>query len=374
MTTGDTASTTFMGSGSAPASRQFPSETSFRKALDWERQRSERSGRSLLLALLDLNAPHWKGVSGEPREAALPSIAQVIRSTDTVGWYRNGTMPGVMFTELRDSDESNAKNTIDARLRKMLGAVFPPPFAQDVRITYHVFPKGDTEPGMSDSIFYPEGESEARRGDRIAKRCLDLAGGLLALVLLSPLLVLISMAVKLTSRGPILCKQERIGKGGRTFTLLKFRTMFHNNDPTVHQEYVKRMIAGQDVVQDHTSAAKIYKIVNDPRVTPVGRFLRRSSLDEAPQFLNVLLGDMSLVGPRPPLPYELSCYRDWHRRRVLEVNPGITGLWQILGRSRTTFDEMVRLDLQYARHWSLWLDLKILLKTPGAVFSGSGAY
>ena len=115
-------------------------------------------------------------------------------------------------------------------------------------------------------------------------------------------------------------------------------------------------------------------MTNDPRVTPLGRFLRKTSLDELPQFINVLKGDMSLVGPRPPIPYEFENYDTWHRRRVLEAKPGITGLWQVMGRSRTTFDEMVRLDLQYIRDQSFWLDLKILVKTPVAVLSGSGAY
>jgi lipopolysaccharide/colanic/teichoic acid biosynthesis glycosyltransferase len=120
--------------------------------------------------------------------------------------------------------------------------------------------------------------------------------------------------------------------------------------------------------------AKVYKITDDPRVTRVGRFLRKTSLDELPQFWNVLKGEMSLVGPRPPIPYELESYRTWHKRRILEVKPGITGLWQIYGRSRTTFDEMVRLDLRYARTWNLFLDLKILVQTPRAMFSGEGAY
>lgn len=126
--------------------------------------------------------------------------------------------------------------------------------------------------------------------------------------------------------------------------------------------------------QGHEDGAAVYKLVNDPRVTPIGKILRRNSLDELPQFFNVLRGDMSLVGPRPPLPYEFACYRGWHRRRILEVKPGLTGLWQVYGRCRTTFDEMVRLDLRYARQWSLWLDLKILLRTPVTVVLRTGAY
>jgi lipopolysaccharide/colanic/teichoic acid biosynthesis glycosyltransferase len=142
------------------------------------------------------------------------------------------------------------------------------------------------------------------------------------------------------------------------------------NDPLFHQDYVRRFISGDiGKVQGVT-----YKIKEDPRLTPVGGFLRKSSLDELPQLINVLKGEMSLVGPRPAIPYEIDFYQVWHRTRFLEVKPGITGLWQVTGRSKTTFDDMVRLDLRYVRQWSLWLDIKILLNTPRAVLSGEGAY
>ena len=127
-------------------------------------------------------------------------------------------------------------------------------------------------------------------------------------------------------------------------------------------------------IPDHGRNNGVFKMTIDPRVTKIGRILRRTSLDELPQFINVLKGDMSLVGPRPPIPYEVDGYQTWHRSRILEAKPGITGLWQVNGRSRVTFDEMVRLDLTYARTWSLWLDIKILLQTPGAVLRGDGAY
>jgi lipopolysaccharide/colanic/teichoic acid biosynthesis glycosyltransferase len=147
------------------------------------------------------------------------------------------------------------------------------------------------------------------------------------------------------------------------------------NDSAVHQEYMKRFIAGNASSSNQEGGpAPVFKITNDPRVTPLGRFLRRTSLDELPQFFNVLLGDMSLVGPRPPIPYEVDCYDIWHRRRLLVVKPGITGLWQVSGRSRVGFDDMVRLDLKYARSWTIWLDIKILMKTPRAIFGGEGAY
>ena len=204
---------------------------------------------------------------------------------------------------------------------------------------------------------------------------MDVAGSSVALLILSPILLAIAVAIKLSSPGSILFRQKRVGQFGVRFTFLKFRSMFSANDSRIHMDYVTRFIAGGvNPGAPETNGKGIYKITEDPRLTYIGRFLRKTSLDELPQFLNVLKGEMSLVGPRPPIPYELEVYDIWHRRRVLEVKPGITGLWQVNGRSRLRFDDMVRLDLQYARAWSPWLDIKILLRTPRAVLSGEGAY
>jgi lipopolysaccharide/colanic/teichoic acid biosynthesis glycosyltransferase len=205
-------------------------------------------------------------------------------------------------------------------------------------------------------------------GAKYVKRALDIGGSLLMLLLCAPLMLAIALAVKLTSPGPVLFRQRRVGHYGVLFTFLKFRTMYRGNDVKIHQEFVTRYIKGEIA-----PVSTQYKLTSDPRVTRLGALLRKTSLDELPQLLNVLLGDMSLVGPRPPIPYELEYYQLWHRRRVLDVKPGITGLWQVTGRSRVTFDDMVRLDLRYVRHWSLWLDLRILLVTPRAVLSGTGA-
>jgi lipopolysaccharide/colanic/teichoic acid biosynthesis glycosyltransferase len=159
------------------------------------------------------------------------------------------------------------------------------------------------------------------------------------------------------------------------FTFLKFRSMHVDNDPQAHRDFVTRFIQGDaPIANGGHNGNVVYKIVGDSRITPVGRFLRRTSLDELPQLLNVLRNEMSLVGPRPPIPYELEKYDIWHARRVLEAKPGMSGLWQVNGRSRLRFDEMVRLDLRYVQEWSLWLDLKILLRTPRAVIIGEGAY
>jgi exopolysaccharide biosynthesis polyprenyl glycosylphosphotransferase len=227
------------------------------------------------------------------------------------------------------------------------------------------------------ALFYPElfSRDAASRVSELAKRAVDIVGSLVALVLFSPLLLIIAIGVKLTSLGPVLFRQQRLGQAGRPFTFLKFRSMYVNNNDAIHREYMKDLIANR--VQEKTengTGATVYKIRNDPRITPIGNFLRKTSLDELPQFFNVLLGEMSLVGPRPPIPYEVNDYDIWHWYRILARKPGITGLWQVRGRSMTTFDGMVRLDIQYIRTWSLWLDFKLLLATPMAVLRGKGAY
>lgn len=194
------------------------------------------------------------------------------------------------------------------------------------------------------------------------KRVLDVIGSSLLILALSPLLVAIALAVKFSSPGPIIYKQTRVGRYGKEFQFLKFRSMYVDAD--------KRL---EELLKSNEKAGPIFKMKNDPRVTPLGRFLRHYSLDELPQLFNVLFGDMSLVGPRPPLPREVAQYDDKAFRR-LSVTPGITCLWQICGRSDTTFEEWVALDDFYVEHMSFWLDLKILLKTPFAVIRGEGAY
>jgi lipopolysaccharide/colanic/teichoic acid biosynthesis glycosyltransferase len=204
---------------------------------------------------------------------------------------------------------------------------------------------------------------------------MDIVGSALALMLFAPLLLVVTIAIKLTSEGPVFFRQKRVGQYGEQFVFLKFRSMYVNNDSSVHKEYVKQLIAGSAQSQPGSENGNgVYKLTQDSRVTRVGTFLRRSSLDELPQFINVLKGEMSLVGPRPAIAYEVQEYDIWHRRRVLEAKPGITGLWQVNGRSRVKFDDMVRLDLRYAKTWSPWMDLKILLRTPVAVVFGDGAY
>jgi exopolysaccharide biosynthesis polyprenyl glycosylphosphotransferase len=210
--------------------------------------------------------------------------------------------------------------------------------------------------------------------ERYCKRLIDILGALSGIILLSPVMIFIAIIIKFTSKGPVLFRQTRLSYQGKSFTFLKFRSMYTDCKDEIHKEYLKKFIAGSINEANRGSQNRpYYKMKDDPRITPFGKFLRKTSLDELPQFFNVLLGQMSLVGPRPPIPYEVADYKHWHRKRVLDVKPGITGLWQTKGRSMTSFDEMVRLDLYYAKNWNLMLDIKIIFDTFKAVFTGFGA-
>ena len=209
-------------------------------------------------------------------------------------------------------------------------------------------------------------------GARILKRTSDLIISALAIALFFPLWLLIAILIKLDSKGPVFYTQERVGMDGRLFLLYKFRTMVAGADSELHREYQRAFIAGRAEANLGNEKKPTYKLLADPRITRVGRFLRKTSLDEVPQLLNVLLGDMSIVGPRPPIPYEVEAYELWHRKR-LDMKPGLTGLWQVSGRNRLPFEEMVRLDLFYIENWSLLLDMKIILRT-GFVMLGREGY
>ena len=344
-------------------------EAVFKRMLSVERQRCERTGSRFALMLVDMDA--IAGSLSEPaREELARAIGAAMRETDITGWYRNLSVIGTILTALNGTCLETLESVVVERAKRILATHLDAARMDRISISCHIFPeKSAGGPPDSDSsrIFYAGRERPVF--STVLKRAVDVSGSLAALAVLAPLLLAIAILIKLTSKGPVFYKQKRIGQFGANFTFLKFRSMFLNNDPAIHQEYVRNLIAKK--VEGGGGA---YKIKNDPRVTPVGKFLRRSSLDELPQFINVLRGEMSLVGPRPPIPYEFESYSLWHRRRILEARPGITGLWQVEGRSRTTFDDMVRMDLRYISNRSFWLDLKILIKTPFAVFSGDGAY
>jgi len=205
----------------------------------------------------------------------------------------------------------------------------------------------------------------------ILRRVFDVAVAVALIFLLGPLLVAVALAVRIDSRGPALFRQRRIGYREREFTLYKFRSMRVDADPRGHREYVTALIKGEGENPDG-GRENLYKLAVDNRITPVGRWIRRWSLDELPQLFNVVKGDMTLVGPRPAIPYEVAEYPSWYRRRFA-VKPGLTGYWQVSGRSERTYEEMVRLDIEYAKRRTLGLDLSILAKTPWVVLSRKGA-
>jgi lipopolysaccharide/colanic/teichoic acid biosynthesis glycosyltransferase len=350
----------------------------FMKLLCLERKRTERSERRFVLMLLDAGNL-LKQAKAPVMPNLVSAISQSTRDTDLMGWYTEGAIIGVIFTEIGGNEDKAIVQSLSAKLTGSLRETLSPQEMNEIKLSFHVFPEdwNDSDPNcpVTATLQIALGSYiQRKRVSLVVKRLIDIAGSLAGLILCLPLLVLIAIAIRLTSKGPVLFRQVRLGQYGKKFTFLKFRSMYVNSDPKIHEEYVKRLIKGTPGTEQTNGNQQIlYKLTADPRITPVGRFLRSTSLDEIPQFLNVLWGHMSLVGPRPPVLYEFNRYDLWHRQRLLAVKPGITGLWQVDGRSRVKFDDMVRLDIRYARSWSLWLDISILLRTPGAVLSGNGA-
>ena len=350
------------------------SEELFRGVLVRERRRADRSNRPLILIVLEIDgladrsAADWRALTD--------TLAVVRRETDMMGWFRHHTSIGLLLPEVSQAEDlaGELREQVALELTRRMASRA----AAAVSIQVHVHPHPMTrltELHPVDPIVSEERPRPLRqiRYDAM-KRGLDIAVSLTLLALLSPLLLLIAALVKLTSPGPILFRQERVGQMMKPFRMLKFRTMRPNAGHAIHHDYVSAFIkSGGKEKSAKADGKTLFKIANDPRVTPIGDILRRTSLDELPQLWNVLIGEMSLVGPRPPIQYEVDQYKSWHVRRVLEAKPGLTGLWQVTGRSRTTFDEMVRLDLRYARTYSFRTDLRILLATPRAVISGKGA-
>lgn len=338
----------------------------FLKELQREQRRTDRSTSPLSVAVFRFN-----GKQGDERERAENlleilrrnkresdmlgdlgdhSIAMMLPDTDPQGLQRFVTRIGKRTNELESSLATGTypDNLFDDLLRR------------------------DDEVGRSLPLYIDERRKPDKLG-KLVKRCIDVVGASVALLLLSPLMLILAAVIARTSPGPVIFKQIRLGKGGRPFVFYKFRSMLCNMDDRVHRDYVLGLIAGGQESAAHGSAPRTWsKLKSDARVTPVGRFIRETSIDELPQLFNVLKGDMSLVGPRPAMPYEAEKYQSWHLRRLLEIKPGISGLWQISGYG-VTFDDMVRLDLRYLRDWSLLLDLKIMVKTVTVVLRRNGA-
>jgi lipopolysaccharide/colanic/teichoic acid biosynthesis glycosyltransferase len=349
------------------------SESFFTSVLVRELRRSDRSNLLTGVALVALR--HGAQASPIAWRPVIDALNAAKRQTDVIGWFKQGSAVGVIFPEISPSEAVIVRD-LEARMRSELAKRIGREALDRLEVRFHVSPcslgKALTDLPIEPMPIDLRSRPQRASAYDVVKRGLDIVGSALLLVALAPVLIAIAAIVKLTSRGPVLFRQTRIGQMGKSFTMLKFRTMRENADHALHRKFVSELINSAPKMAS-SSGEPLFKLAKDPRVTPLGRILRKTSLDELPQLWNTLIGDMSLVGPRPPIPYEVEQYKFWHNRRFLEAKPGVTGLWQVAGRSRTTFDEMVRLDLRYAKSCSLWTDLKILVATPAAVFTGKGA-
>lgn len=366
-----------LSSPAAEGMRDVLNEEMFKRKIAIERKRTERCKDPFLLMLIETGAPNGLRKSARNLDTVIYALLPTTRETDVIGWYRDHNVVGVMFTGLDPSDRNTVLSTIRTKVSTALRHELTNEQFSELRITFHFFPDewdSDSSERPGNLALYPDLQSSEKKNRLIfgVKRTIDILGSALLVLLFAPLFAAIAAAIKASSRGPVFFRQQRVGQYGRRFTFLKFRSMYLNNDHSEHKEYVTKLIAGNaQRITSNGNGEGVYKLANDRRITPIGRFLRRTSLDELPQFFNVLSGDMSLVGPRPPIPYELAAYETWHRRRLLQVKPGITGLWQVEGRNRIPFDDMVRLDLLYATSWTPFLDFKILMRTPAAVIRGA---
>jgi lipopolysaccharide/colanic/teichoic acid biosynthesis glycosyltransferase len=357
----------------------------FARVLDRERGRSDRNSHGFSLVIYNVGAN-----SGKNREIVgvlAEALVKRTRATDEAGWIdkeRIGVLLPETYAEGARIFASHISEEFETR------EMTPPP------CTIRTYPtqKGhgggrrktdkantaeeaqspaeikEAVAGRSAETIEPQNKVEAKEEEDAVflvrslcalrmpfwKRAMDVAGAAFGILLVSPVLIFMAVFIKIVSPGPIFFRQERVGYLGRRFTMWKFRTMHVNNDVTKHQQYLKELIGGQ------AEDKPMVKQEDNPAIIPFGKYLRAASVDELPQLFNVLFGDMSLVGPRPPIPYEAEEYLRWHANRF-ETVPGMTGLWQVSGKNRLTFKEMIRLDIRYARNTSLWGDARILLKT-----------
>jgi lipopolysaccharide/colanic/teichoic acid biosynthesis glycosyltransferase len=341
----------------APRHSRVRSVADFRGTLRRECIRADRAGREFSLLVL---SPSPSGAA-----ATVDLLGRRLRETDEIGWMEGGSLGALLTDTGRDGAQLVAAEVL-SRLEREGAAP----------LSHAVF----TYP-----IDWVSGEPAARSGASSAaeaqaaappclaaypawKRAMDVLGALAALLVLGPVLLAVALAVRLSSAGPVFFRQERIGYAGRRFRMWKFRSMYTGAGDGAHAAYLRSLISGQG------GADGGFKLREDPRITPVGRFIRRWSLDELPQLFNVVRGDMGLVGPRPEPAYATEGYAQWYYRRVLGAKPGITGLWQVHGRSRVSYETMVRMDLRYSQRISPLADARLLLQTVRAVLSTEGAY
>ena len=331
----------------------------FASILNRERDRTGRTGQEFSMVVFETGAAPRKSSSSRN---LVTLLSQRIRSTDDIGWFGDGRIA----VALPHTPSDAACKFVDNVRQAFPGGTSPPECAVYAYPSCWI-PQADGETGKQRSKV--DGEDAARPLEEMEsqylcpippwKRAIDVVGSLLALILLSPLVLMVALLIKIVSPGPVFFRQERVGYLGRTFTIWKFRTMHVNTDTTVHQNHLRDLITNEKEMIKLDSG-------RDPRILPFGDILRATGIDELPQLLNVLLGEMSLVGPRPCLPYEAREYLPWQMRRF-DTMPGLTGLWQVSGKNRTTFKEMMRLDICYAKKRAFLLDVMIFLKTIPAI-------
>ncbi|MFM2067295.1 MAG: hypothetical protein RLZZ584_2204 [Pseudomonadota bacterium] len=354
----------------------------FAHALRHERHRAERTGAALSVLVF---RPTPDGAAGDlpgDRAAGAPArLADIVRgtkrTTDILGWVGGDTL----VVLCPDTGAGGCRNLLGRITRLAGGGPCDGVVATYPHDLFDTLAEGRSATPALQLVM--QGDERGGSAEAYAlKRALDIVGASLSLCLLAPLMLLVACAVALSSPGPVIFRQTRLGRAGRPFTFYKFRSMRVDADDGVHRAFVAALIRHGGGAASASAGAPAgaaapaqapYKLAADPRVTPLGRWMRRTSVDELPQLLNVLKGEMSLVGPRPALAYETALYQPWHLARLLSVRPGLTGLWQVEGRSRVSFDEMVRMDLRYIRDCTLRLDLSILLRTPLVVVRGRGA-
>ena len=346
-------------------------ETTFRaeflRALQREKRRAERSKSPLSMAVF--KAVSDSHASGRQVDRLLNCLGAAKRETDFLGHLDDD----VIAVLLPDTNAPGLQRFLDRVSFTSDGLV---PAASSATYPDQLFDQIAAERSSSAGPrpLQAQSLSTSREHGYALKRWLDIFGAIVALVVLSPLMLITALTIQLSSPGPIIFRQVRLGRGGVPFVMYKFRSMTANADDQIHRNFVSGLIKGAaQSAGDSDDRGPQYKMKSDPRITRIGRFLRKTSIDEVPQFFNVLRGDMSLVGPRPPVTYEAERYEAWHLRRVLEMRPGMTGIWQVEGRSKVSFDDMVRMDLQYLRTCSLRFDISILLRTLPVVISGVGA-
>jgi len=333
------------------------SSENFHKALKRERYRADRNNHEFSLIIFDVGELE-KNMDATRR--FIDVLTSRVRISDEVGLYDERRL-GVI---LPDTPSKGAQILADNVCKKIPVSTcnfnyecFTYTYPSQKRFTVNSFSKS--------TLLKEDVDKKIAVGHKTPfwKRAMDIFFSSVSLLVLSPLLLFVAIMIKLVSPGPVFFKQKRVGRSGKIFTIYKFRTMKVNNNASEHQEYLKELING-----DSNSEKPMVKLKNDPRVIPMGTILRKASIDELPQLINVLLGEMSLIGPRPCIPYEAEEYLRWHERRF-DIIPGLTGLWQVSGKNKTTFKEMIRLDIEYSLRRSFWLDIKILFKTPMVVLS-----